>query len=76
MEKTLKYGEDAVVARLDTTEAPLVFPAFAVAAQFAFVLKRAVADVLSAGDNQLRSLLVAAHAQSVGTIAAICWAIV
>ena len=53
VEEALKHGEDAVVAHLDAAEVlqpgvgALDFPAFAVAAQFAFVFKAAVADGLS-----------------------------
>lgn len=51
MEEALKHGKDAVVSHLDTTKVlqpgvgTLDFPALAVAAQFAFVLEAAVADV-------------------------------
>jgi len=75
MEKSLKYGEDAVVAHLDATEVlqpgigALDFPALAVASQLAFVLEAAVADVLSVGNDQLRTLLLQSPAQRIGVIA-------
>ncbi len=77
MEKALKYGKDAVVTDLDAPEVlqpgvgTLDFPAFAVAAQLAFVLKAAVTDVLSVGDDQLCLALVESHPQGVGIVAAI-----
>jgi len=77
MKKALKHGEDAVITDLDASEVlqpgvgALDFPAFAVAAQFAFVLETAVTDVLSIGNDQLCLSLVEPHPQSVGIVAAI-----
>src|SRR5215469_17342965 len=77
MEKALKHGKDAVVANLDAAEVlepgigSLYFPAFAVAAQLAFVLKLAVATEFPVGDDQFCLALVEAHPQGVGIVAAI-----
>ena len=77
MEEALKHCEDAVVSDLDAAEVlqPGVgafdFPAFSVTAQLAFVLKSAIADVLSVGDNQLRPTLFEPRSQSIGVIASI-----
>ena len=62
----MKYGKHAFVAHLDAAEVlqPGVgafdFPALAVSVQLAFVLEATVADVLSVGNNQLRSPAVSA----------------
>ncbi len=77
MEKSLKYGEDAVVAHLDTAEilqpgvGALDFPALSISAQLAFVVEAAVADVFSVGNNQLRSPPFQPHTQGIGVVAPI-----
>src|SRR5579872_5532266 len=78
MKKALKHGKDTVVTHLDAAEVlqPGVgafdFPAFAIAPQLAFVLKTAVADVLSVGNNQFGSPALETVAQGVGVVTAIC----
>jgi hypothetical protein len=75
VEKSLEYGEDAVIAHLDAAEVlqPGVgafdFPALAIASQLAFVLEATVANVLSVGNDQLRTLPFQSPAQRVGVIA-------
>jgi hypothetical protein len=75
MEKSLEYGEDTVVAHLDAAEVlqprvgALDFPALAVASQFAFVLEATVANVLSVGNDQIRTLAFQSPAQRIGVIA-------
>ena len=75
MEKALKHGEDAVVTHLDASEVlqPGVgafdFPALAIASQLAFVLKATVANVVSVGNDQLRTLPFQSPAQGIGVIA-------
>ena len=77
MEESLKHGKDAVIAHLDASKVlqpgvgALDFPALAVAAQLAFVLEAAVADVLSVGNNQLRSHSFQSRPQRIGVIAPI-----
>ena len=77
MERSLEYGEDAVVAHLDSAEilqpgvGALDFPTLAVAAQLAVVLKATVATVLSVGNDQLRTLSFQSPAQRIGVIAPI-----
>ena len=77
MEESLKHGKDAVIAHLDAAEVlqpgvgALDFPALAVSAQLAFVLEAAVADVVSVGNNQLRTLPFQSRPQRIGVIAPI-----
>lgn len=77
MEKALKDSEDTVVADLDTAEVlqpsvgALDFPAFAVAAQLAFVFKTAMAVVAAIRGNQLGAASFQPFAQWVGVIAAV-----
>ncbi len=77
MDEFVKDRKDTVVAHLDMAEVlqPSVgafdFPALSIAAQFAFVLEAAVANVLSVGNNQLRSTLFESSSQGVGIIASI-----
>jgi hypothetical protein len=77
MKKALKHGENAVISDLDATEilqpsvGAFYFPTFPVASQLAFVLKTPVPDVLTVGDDQLRSTLMKSLAQGVGIVAAV-----
>src|ERR1035441_6550633 len=75
MKGSLEYGEDAVVAHLEAAEilqpgvGALDFPALAVASQLTFVLKATLANVLSVGNDQLRTLSFQSPAQRIGVIA-------
>src|ERR1019366_9263881 len=77
MKGSLEYGEDAVVAHLEAAEilqpgvGALDFPALAVASQLTFVLKATLANVLSVGNDQLRTLSFQSPAQRIGVIAPI-----
>ena len=77
MKEALKDGEDTVIADLDAAEVlqPGVgafdFPAFAVAAQFAFVFKAAMLVVAAVGSDQFCAASLQPLPQRIGVIAAI-----
>src|SRR5271170_6202470 len=77
VEEALKDGEYAVVANLDAAEVlqPCVgafdFPAFAVAAELAFIFKSAMAVVAAVRSDQLCAALFQPQAQRVGVVTAI-----
>src|ERR1700691_1402551 len=77
VEEALKDGEGAIVADLDASKVlqagigALDFPSSFVAAQFAFVLKAAVADVFAIGHDQLGSTRLAAQPERIRIITAI-----
>ena len=77
MKKALKHRKNAVISDLDAAEilqpgvGALDFPTLPVASQLAFILEAPVADVLSVGDDQLRSTPIKSRAQGVGIVAAV-----
>src|SRR5271170_1091068 len=77
VEKSLKDGQDAVVAYLNAAEVlqPGVgsfdFPALAVSAQLSFVLETSISDVFAVGDDEFRAPAFQPHSQRIGVIASI-----